>query len=218
MPMVIRSMMDQNGQNLLKKIFQNTLDKFLVQSDISSQGRGMLRFVSKELLAYKNCGDLRHGFTIVRCLGSNKQEVCKKDTLVPFSCKNRGFCPSCSSRRMHSRSIHLEENVIPPVPMRQWVVTLPFKLRFWLRRTMSCLKKSAEFAKEKYQSTYGASQSLDLQGIEIADLSTLSSALQVIWRLIITFIFWSQKASMFGMENPIKCRSSCELQSHQIKT
>lgn len=45
------------------------------------------------------------------------------------SCKRRGFCPSCGARRMAQTSSHLIDHVIPHVPVRQWVLSLPIPLR-----------------------------------------------------------------------------------------
>jgi hypothetical protein len=51
---------------------------------------------------------------------------------LSFSCKKRGFCPSCSAKRKAETAIHLTENVLPLIPYRQYVVTLPFPMRYWL--------------------------------------------------------------------------------------
>src|SRR4029450_8146174 len=55
---------------------------------------------------------------------------CGHDRLVPFSCKRRGFCPSCGGRRMADTAAHLALRVLPAVPVRQWVLTLPYALRY----------------------------------------------------------------------------------------
>ena len=52
--------------------------------------------------------------------------------LLAFSCKKRGFCPSCAGRRMAQMAAHLVEQVIPWVPTRQWVVSVPIPLRYWM--------------------------------------------------------------------------------------
>src|SRR5262249_57682948 len=57
---------------------------------------------------------------------------CPKELLLPFSCKRRGFCPSCAARRMAQTAAHLVEGVIPWVPTRQWVVSVPIPLRYWM--------------------------------------------------------------------------------------
>ena len=43
---------------------------------------------------------------------------------------SRGFCPSRRGRRMMKRAAHPVESVLPPVPVRQWVLTLPYRLRY----------------------------------------------------------------------------------------
>lgn len=57
---------------------------------------------------------------------------CGHDKLVAFSCKRRGFCPSCGARRMAQTAAHLVDRVIPHVPVRQWVLSLPIPLRLLL--------------------------------------------------------------------------------------
>jgi len=76
------------------------------------------------LRRFLTCGVLAHGFTRVRCDG------CGFERLVPFACKGRGFCPSCGGRRMAERAAHLIDRVLPPVPLRQWVLTVPHRLRY----------------------------------------------------------------------------------------
>jgi len=51
---------------------------------------------------------------------------------VPFSCKGRGFCPSCGGRRMTECAARLVDDVLPRVPVRQWVLSLPYRLRYLL--------------------------------------------------------------------------------------
>lgn len=55
-------------------------------------------------------------------------EACGHDKLLEFSSQRRGFCPSCGSRRMSQTAAHLVEHVIPHVPVRQWVLSLPIPL------------------------------------------------------------------------------------------
>ncbi len=57
-------------------------------------GRPLPKYVQEEFEAYLKCGRLEHGFLRVRC------EDCHAEKLVAFSCKRRGFCPSCGARRM----------------------------------------------------------------------------------------------------------------------
>src|SRR5262249_16740832 len=54
---------------------------------------------------------LANGFARVRCT------ACGDELLVAFSCKGRGFCPSCTSRRMYDTAASLVNRVIPNVPV-----------------------------------------------------------------------------------------------------
>ncbi len=57
-------------------------------------------------------------------------EQCHAEKLVAFSCKKRGFCPSCGARRMAETAATLADEVQPERPLRQWVLSLPHALRF----------------------------------------------------------------------------------------
>ncbi len=88
--------------------------------------RHVPRFVERELRSFLDCGILAHGYLRVHC------DACGKDRLLPFSCKGRGFCSSCCGRRMADTAAHLVDRVFPAVPVRQWVLSLPFALRYRL--------------------------------------------------------------------------------------
>src|SRR5512142_967869 len=81
------------------------------------------KYVRDELRAYLRCGIFEHGFTRARC------DTCGHDVLVAFSCKARGLCPSCAGRRMANTAAHVVDRIIPCVPVRQWVLSLPFDVR-----------------------------------------------------------------------------------------
>jgi len=57
------------------------------------------------------------------------KDECAHEKFVAFSCKRRGFCPSCGARRMVESAAHLVDEVIPCVPVRQWVLSFPIGLR-----------------------------------------------------------------------------------------
>ena len=54
----------------------------------------------------------------------------RRGRLLPFSCKGRAWCPSCGGRRTTERAAHLVDAVLPWVPVRQWVLTVPYRLRY----------------------------------------------------------------------------------------
>lgn len=109
-------------KTLLHEVIREQLEGFLANASFREQPAP--RFVEQELRAFLRCGVLAHGFLRLHCDG------CGHDRLVPFSCKRRGFCPSCGGRRMADTAAHLVDRVLPEVPIRQWVLTLPYPLRY----------------------------------------------------------------------------------------
>ena len=51
-----------------------------------------------------------------------------------------GFCPSCGGRRMADTAAHLVDHVFPEVPVRQWVLSVPFALRYRLAYDSSLVR------------------------------------------------------------------------------
>ena len=84
------------------------------------------RFVERAFREFLRCGFLAGGFARFPC------GDCGLDRLVAFSCKGRALCPRCGGRRMAERAAHLVDHVIPDVPVRQWVLSLPDPLRYRL--------------------------------------------------------------------------------------
>jgi Putative transposase/Transposase zinc-binding domain len=108
------------------------LETFLAEAHAAHE-RGVPRYVERELRAYLACGIHAHGFLRARC------STCRKEVLVAFSCKLRGVCPSCNARRMCCTAAHLTDRVFPDVPIRQWVLSVPFELRLLLARNAAAL-------------------------------------------------------------------------------
>jgi ribosomal protein S27E len=94
------------------------------QAELASHGKYLPAYVTKEFDEYLKCGRLEYGFLRVRC------DSCHDEKLVAFSCKKRGFCPSCGARRMVDSAALLVDAILPNQPMRQWVLSVPFPLRF----------------------------------------------------------------------------------------
>ena len=119
---------------MLYEVVQTHLEPFLARR--ADEEAWLPRFVEKELRAYLACGILAHGFARVRCGG------CGDERLVALSCKGRGVCPSCTTRRMHDTAAHLVDRVVPHVPIRQWTLSFPPRLRFALARDSKLLGKA----------------------------------------------------------------------------
>ena len=94
------------------------------RAHLAQKGVTLPDFVEQEFDAYLACGRLEHGFLRVRC------EQCHAEQLVAFSCKKRGFCPSCGARRMAGTAALLVDEILPQQPLRQWVLSVPYPLRF----------------------------------------------------------------------------------------
>ena len=92
------------------------------------------RRVREEVRRYLECGQLRFGFVEVSC------EECRQLTLVAFSCKGRGLCPSCATRRAVETGAHVEA-LLPFVAHRQWTLSLPRALRLEVVKQPLLLKQ-----------------------------------------------------------------------------
>ena len=109
-------------ETVLYRIVQRYLESSLAYARDSYDG-GLPRYVEAELRGYLKCGVFSEGFTRAHC------EVCGHDLLVAFSCKSRAACPSCAGRRMANTGAAIVDRVSPDVPVRQYVLSLPFELR-----------------------------------------------------------------------------------------
>lgn len=56
------------------------------------------------------------------------------DYFVAFYCKGKGVCPSCTTRRMVETAAYLCDHVFPRLPVRQWVLSVPKRLRYFMQR------------------------------------------------------------------------------------
>ena len=112
-------------QTTLYRLVQQHAETFFAEVEAAT-GASLPHFVKDEFDAFLECGILAHGFLRLRCAD------CGHDKLLAFSCKRRGFCPSCGARRIAQTAAHLVNHVIPHVPVRQWVLSLPIPLRLLL--------------------------------------------------------------------------------------
>jgi hypothetical protein len=113
---------------VLYQLVADNLETMLEQARRrTAHGFGLPRFVERAFYRYIECGRLCCGFVRTRC------QACGFERLVAFSCK-RAICPSCQARRMHDGAAHSVDRVLPHVPYRQWVISLPIRLRLQLAR------------------------------------------------------------------------------------
>ena len=118
---------------LLYQLVERYYPDFIV--NLAEQGKYLPKYVQREFDEFLRCGRLEHGFLRVVC------GDCKHEKLVAFSCKRRGFCPSCGARRMAESAALLVDDVLRGYPTRQWVLSLPIPLRLLLARYPNELSK-----------------------------------------------------------------------------
>ena len=112
-------------ETTLYRVVLEELGTFLAQVEAQT-GSDLPQFIQDEFEAYLQCGILAYGFLRVRCA------ECAHEKLVAFSCKRRGLCSSCGARRMAETAAYRVDRVMPPVPVRQWVLSSPIPLRIVL--------------------------------------------------------------------------------------
>jgi len=122
-PVIYRRRQPEKGT--LYQAVAEHLPAFLAAAEQAE--RPVPKFVRREFEAFLTCGLVEKGCVRVRC------PACGFDRLVAFSCKGRsGICSSCGARRMVETATHLCELVLPEVPIRQWVLSVPPPVRYAL--------------------------------------------------------------------------------------
>jgi ribosomal protein S27E len=109
-------------EGLLYRTVAENLESYLGRRE--EQDRPAPGFVERQFRSFLECGVPARGFLRLRCRN------CGHERAVAFSCKGRVWCPSCGGRRMSDTAAHLVDRVFPAVPVRQWVLSLPFALRY----------------------------------------------------------------------------------------
>jgi len=157
-----------------------------------STGAPLPEFVDKAMKAYLACGQLPCGFARFRCSG------CRKDVLVAFSCKARGLCPSCDGKRMLEEAEHITSAILPELPYRQWVLTLPFDLRYvlaWNAVLRNAVHKALMRAIHKHYVRDARLQGVQgpVQGAAISVAQRMSSDLKLNlhWHLLLADGVWT---------------------------
>ena len=117
-------------------LYQTIAEHFETWHELASAGqfdgqgdhRTPKPYVRQAFRKYLECGIFAHGFARAWC------DDCGHDYFVAYSCKGRGVCPSCNTRRMVETAAHLTDHVFPRLPVRQWVLSVPKRLRYFMQR------------------------------------------------------------------------------------
>ena len=133
----------------LWKILHNHYEDFKAGYDEYYEKQyGFFRPVVDEVVEeYLRCGDLHEGFARVRCTNPE----CKHEYLLAFSCKGRWFCPSCHSKKVIQFGEDVPNNILYPVPHRQFVFSIPILLRIYFKYDRKLLTKYCHCAKESLE-------------------------------------------------------------------
>ena len=83
--------------------------------------------IARTVEKFLACGDLRAGFARVRC------PRCRHEFFVAFSCRRRCLCPSCHQKRALVMAEHIAVDLCAAVAHRQFVFTIPKRLRIFFR-------------------------------------------------------------------------------------
>ncbi len=110
-------------QTLYYKVVQQNLQTWLAlrrEAESDSDSEPIPAYVETAFLRFLGCGIYSCGFARLRCAS------CGHEALLPFSCRVRGgICPSCASKYTARSGAWLTDHVLPKVPFRQVVLTVP---------------------------------------------------------------------------------------------
>lgn len=111
-------------------------DTFLEVYEERYQPRyGFLRPIIPEVVdKFLSCADLKQGFARIRC------DNCKHEFILPYSCRQRYFCPSCHQKKVQLFGELLTETILYPVPHRHLTLGIPKMLRPYFRHDRDLLK------------------------------------------------------------------------------
>ncbi|MFW7379341.1 MAG: transposase zinc-binding domain-containing protein [Oligoflexus sp.] len=136
----------QPEETVIYKVLVEHIETFIAQREADS--KGLPEFVAGELRGFLRCGILQYGFLRTKC------KACDFERTALFSRKGRGFYPSCCGKRMAEKAYHLIDNVLPEAPYRQWVLSLPIPLRFWMATNKKLTSKVHQIASKEFTSYY----------------------------------------------------------------
>ena len=116
-------------RTVLYRVLFHHFERFLAEyEDRFEREYGYFRPIIKDVVEkYLDCGNPKCGFARIRC------PDCAEERLVMFSCRTRGFCPSCHAKRVEEWGEWMRETLLLDVPHRQIVFTIPKRLRVFFK-------------------------------------------------------------------------------------
>src|SRR5262249_53469398 len=123
------------SRTVLSTVIADHLETFLASCEAEPEATGLPAPIQREFYAYVPCGILADGLLRLGC------DTCPQALRLPCSGKRRGLCPACAARRMAQTAAHLVACVLPWVPTRPWVVSVPVPLRYWMASSQDLTAK-----------------------------------------------------------------------------
>jgi ribosomal protein S27E len=115
-------------RTVLYRVLFHHFERFVAEYERFEKAYGYFRPIIKDVVEkYLDCGNPRSGFARIRC------PRCRTEHLLMFSCKARGFCPSCHAKRLGEWGEWMRETLLLDVPHRQVVFTIPKRLRIFFK-------------------------------------------------------------------------------------
>jgi len=102
-------------RTVLYRVPFHYFDKFLSEYKQRFESEyGYFRAVIQEVVKkYLDCGNPCSSFARIRC------PDCRTEYLLTFSCKSRGFCPSCHAKRLEEWGKWMRKKLLLDFPHRQ---------------------------------------------------------------------------------------------------
>lgn len=116
-------------RTVLYRVLLHHFERFVAEYESRfERDYGYFRPIIKDVVEkYLDCGNPCCGFARIRC------RDCGEERFLMFSCRTRGFCPSCHAKRLEEWGEWMRETLLLDVPHHQVLFTIPKMLRVFLR-------------------------------------------------------------------------------------
>jgi ribosomal protein S27E len=155
-------------RTVLYRVIFHYFERFVTEYESRfERDYGYLRPVIKDVVErYLDCGNPRCGFARIRC------PRCRAEHLLMFSCKTRGFCPSCHAKRLEEWGEWMRETLLFDVPHRQVVFVIPKMLRVFFKFKRKLLGELCRCAERTLLSYFQAAAGTALEPGIVAVVQT----------------------------------------------
>ena len=162
-------------QTVLYRVLFHYFDRFLAEYESRFEKEyGFLRPIIKEVVErYLDCGNPRCGFARIRC------PDCGEERLLMFSCRTRGFCPSCHAKRLEEWGEWMREELLLDLPHRHVVFTVPRMLRIFFKYNRRLLGELCRLALRSLTRYFEVLTSSELRPGVIAAIQTFGDRINL---------------------------------------